>query len=153
MLFLTACSADTAVPQVGPRPASELSAAVEAYLQTYQPGPLPRLFQTTYVYDRNGELMAELFSEGRRSWVSLDRISPYLLEATIATEDSTFFINQGIDPLRIAGAAVQNVESGDIVSGASTITMQLARNLFLGADDRYDQSFDRKILKPGWPAS
>ncbi|MEZ4834047.1 MAG: PBP1A family penicillin-binding protein [Caldilineaceae bacterium] len=149
MLFLTACSADTAVPQVGPRPASELSAAVEAYLQTYQPGPLPRLFQTTYVYDRNGELMAELFSEGRRSWVSLDRISPYLLEATIATEDSTFFINQGIDPLRIAGAAVQNVESGDIVSGASTITMQLARNLFLGADDRYDQSFDRKILEAG----
>ncbi len=146
---LTACSEDTAVPEIGPRPSDDLQVVVEAYLQAYQPGPLPRLFQTTYLYDRNGDLMAELYSEGRRTWVPLSRISPFLLEATVATEDSTFFINKGIDPIRIAGAAVQNAESGGIVSGASTITMQLARNLFLGTDDRYDQDFDRKIIEAG----
>jgi penicillin-binding protein 1C len=147
-LLLVGCSEEE-TPQVGPRPANELSAVVEAYLQRYQPGPLPRLFQTTYLYDRNGELLAELYSEGRRSWVGIDQISPHLLDATIATEDSTFYINTGIDPIRVAGAAMQNMESGGIVSGASTITMQLARNLFMGFDDRYDQSFDRKIVEAG----
>ena len=134
---------------VGRRPAISLSDVAEAYLQIYQPGPLPRVFQTTFVYDRNGELLAELIGEGRREWVSLDRISPHLINATIATEDATFFTNPGVDPVRIAGAALQNVEQGEIVSGASTITMQLARNLFLGTEERYDQTFDRKIAEAG----
>ena len=134
---------------VGRRPAISLSNVAEAYLQLYQPGPLPRVFQTTFVYDRNGELLAELIGEGRREWVSLDRISPHLINATIATEDATFFTNPGVDPVRIAGAALQNVEQGEIVSGASTITMQLARNLFLGSEERYDQTFDRKIAEAG----
>ena len=134
---------------VGRRPAISLSDVAEAYLQIYQPGPLPRVFQTTFVYDRNGELLAELIGEGRREWVSLDRISPHLINATIATEDATFFSNPGVDPVRIAGAALQNVEQGQIVSGASTITMQLARNLFLGSEERYDQTFDRKIAEAG----
>ena len=134
---------------VGRRPAISLSDVAEAYLQIYQPGPIPRLFQTTFVYDRNGHLLAELIGEGRREWVSLDRISPHLINATIATEDATFFTNPGVDPIRIAGAALQNVEQGEIVSGASTITMQLARNLFLGSEERYDQTFDRKIAEAG----
>ncbi|MDE0312674.1 MAG: transglycosylase domain-containing protein [Caldilineaceae bacterium] len=134
---------------VGRRPAISLSDVAEAYLQIYQPGPLPRVFQTTFVYDRNGELLAELIGEGRREWVSLDRISQHLINATIATEDATFFTNPGVDPVRIAGAALQNVEQGQIVSGASTITMQLARNLFLGSEERYDQTFDRKIAEAG----
>ena len=134
------------------RPALALPALTEAYLQQFQPGPVPRLFQTTFVYDRNGILLAELIGEGRREWVTLDQVSPHLINATIATEDATFFINQGVDPIRIAGAALQNVESGEIVSGASTITMQLARNLFLGSDERYDQTFDRKIIEAGLAA-
>jgi len=134
---------------IGPRPALELAAVVEAYLQQYQPGPMPRLFQTTYLYDRNGTLLAEIYGEGRRTWARLDRISPYLINATIATEDATFLTNTGIDPARIAGAALQNMEGGGVVSGASTITMQLARNLFLGYEERYDQNLDRKILEVG----
>jgi penicillin-binding protein 1C len=123
--------------------------SVEAYLQRYQPGPEPRLFQTTRVVDRHGTLLAELWDEGRRTWVSLDQISPHLLDATIATEDATFYVNPGIDPARIAGAALQNAQEGQVVSGASTITMQLARNLFLGPDTRYDQTVDRKMLEAG----
>lgn len=147
VLFLSSCS--QAEQMVGMRPASRLPAVVEAYLQKYQPGPVPRLFQTTYVYDRNGVQLAELFEEGRRTWMGIERISPHLLDATVATEDVTFYTNLGIDPFRIAAAAVTNSSEGRIVSGASTITMQLARNLFLGPDQRYDASMDRKLLEAG----
>jgi penicillin-binding protein 1C len=135
--------------QIGPRPGPDLIASVEAYLQSYQPGPNPRLFQTTRIYDRNGTLLAERFDEGRRTWVPLSRISRNLVDATIATEDATFYVNTGIDPSRIVTALLQNSEQGEIVSGASTITMQLARNLFLGPDQRYDQTVDRKMLEAG----
>jgi penicillin-binding protein 1C len=148
LLLLGGCQQSSS-QSIGPRPALELAAVVEAYLQQYQPGPMPRLFQTTYLYDRNGELLAEFYGEGRRTWASLERISPHLIDATIATEDATFLTNTGIDPARIAGAALQNMEGGGVVSGASTITMQLARNLFLGYDERYDQNLDRKILEAG----
>jgi penicillin-binding protein 1C len=148
ILLLSSCSSE-AQEMVGMRPASHLPAVVEAYLQRYQPGPLPRLFQTTYVYDRNGVQIAELFEEGRRTWVSMDRISPHLLDATVATEDVTFYTNLGIDPFRIAAAAWANTAEGRIISGASTISMQLARNLFLGPDQRYDASMDRKLLEAG----
>jgi penicillin-binding protein 1C len=123
--------------------------AVETYLEQYQPGPLPRLFQTTRLYDRHGVLLAELMDEGRRTWVALDKISPHLIDATIATEDATFYANSGIDPFRIVRALLRNVQEGQVFSGASTITMQLARNLFLGPDQRYDQNFDRKLLEAG----
>lgn len=134
---------------IGDRKASDPLAAAESYLRQYQPGPLPRVFQTSRIYDRNGTLIAETFDEGRRTWVSLDRISPLLVEATVAVEDATFYTNPGVDARRIAGAALQNLQEGDIVSGASTITMQLARNLFLGPDQRYDQTVDRKLLEAG----
>ncbi len=123
--------------------------AVETYLQQYQPGPQPRLFQTTHIYDRNGMLLASLSDEGERSWVAIDQIARPLIDATIATEDATFFANSGVDPLRLVGAAVQSAQEGEITSGASTITMQLARNLFLGPEQRYDQSVDRKLLEIG----
>ncbi len=147
LALLSGCTASAT--DIGPRPATDLMTVVEAYLQQYQPGPLPRLFQTTYVYDRHGRVLAELFDEGRRTWVPLDQVSPYLIEATIATEDASFFSNPGVDPRRIVGALVQNVQEGQVVSGASTITMQLARNLFLGPEERYRQDVDRKILEVG----
>ena len=144
-LMLGACSDGEAA---GPRPAADPLTAVEAYLQMYQSGPLPRLFQTTRIYDRHGVLLAEVYDEGRRTWVSLDQIAPNLINATIAVEDASYYTNSGVDPVRIVGALWQNL-GGQIVSGASTITMQLARNLFLGPDQRYDQTLDRKILEAG----
>lgn len=126
---------------------SRLQQDVEAYMREFQPGPLPRLFQTTRLYDRNGVLIAELFNEGRREWVSLEQISPYLLEATVAVEDATFYTNLGVDPFRVAGAALENVKRGEIVSGASTITMQLARNIFMPPEKRVENSLERKQLE------
>lgn len=152
-ITLTSCDATSQTrltsTTLGPRAAADPLTAVEGYLQRYQPGPLPRVFQTTRLYDRHGALLAELTDEGRRTWVGLARISQHLIDATVATEDATFFVNNGVDPVRIAGALIRNVQSGEIVSGASTITMQLARNLFLGPDQRYDQAVDRKLLEAG----
>ena len=147
ILLLSACVAPT--QQLGPRPAQTPLEAVESYLQRYQPGTTPRVFQTTRILDRNGALLAELWSEGRRTWVPLSRVSHHLIDATIAAEDATFYINTGVDTARVLGAALQNYEEGKVVSGASTITMQLARNLFLGPDERYEQSMDRKMLEAG----
>ncbi|MBX3053208.1 MAG: transglycosylase domain-containing protein [Caldilineaceae bacterium] len=136
------------VAMMGPRPAGTVKDAAEHYLQIYQPGgQLPRIFETTHIYDRNGVLLAELFNEGRRTWVSLDQISPFLIDATIATEDSTFLINGGVDARRMVGAAIQNAEAGGVVSGASTITMQLSRELFLLPAGRYEQSMERKSIE------
>lgn len=132
-----------------PRQGADPMNAVESYLREYQPGPLPRLFQTTRLYDRNGELLAEYIDEGRRTWIPINQVARELIDATIATEDSTFFANSGVDTVRIVGALVRNAQDGQITSGASTITMQLARNLFLGPDQRYDQSIDRKLLEAG----
>lgn len=147
VLFLLAGCAGP--KQLGERPAPGVMESVEAYLQRYQPGPTPRLFQTTRLTDRNGQLLAELWGEGRRTWIPLNRVSKRLIDATIATEDATFYYNLGVDPARIAGAALQNAQQGEVVSGASTITMQLARNLFLGPNSRFNQTMDRKMLEAG----
>ncbi len=136
--------------RLGPRPNGSIKTVVEHYLQQYQPdGKLPKLFETTRLYDRNGVLLAEFYEEGRRTWVMLDQISPALVSATVATEDASFFTNRGVDSRRIVGAALQNVQTQSIASGASTITMQLARNLFLDPSERFEQTVDRKLQEIG----
>ncbi|HEV2128810.1 MAG TPA: transglycosylase domain-containing protein, partial [Thermomicrobiales bacterium] len=88
-------------------------------------------FQTTRIYDRNGTLLQEVDNPdyGWRTFVSLDQVSPYLVDATVAAEDATFWTNPGIEPAGIARAAVINV-SGTGSSGASTITQQLVRSIY-----------------------
>ncbi|HLH72576.1 MAG TPA: transglycosylase domain-containing protein [Chloroflexota bacterium] len=105
------------------------------------------IFQTTRIYDRNGILLYELIDPqyGRRIIVNLDQLPPDLIDATIAVEDPTFFTNPGVDPLSIFRAAFQNFSNHAIVSGASTITQQLSRNLLFDVKQREAQTLDRKI--------
>lgn len=104
-------------------------------------------FQSVLIYDRNGELLSELQDPqgGRRINVPLDLISPYLIDATIATEDKDFYQHPGFDLAAIARALWQNLRQGGTVSGASTITQQLARSLFLSDEERTQQTASRKI--------
>jgi penicillin-binding protein 1C len=122
-------------------------AIAEAYLREYQPGPLPRVFQTTVIYDRHGTKLAEIVDEGYRTWIPLNRISPHLINALLATEDATFYENPGYDARRVIGALMQNAEAGEVISGASTVTMQLARQLFFSPEERFEQTVDRKIFE------
>lgn len=104
-------------------------------------------FRTTSIYDRNGNLLWEINDPnfGRRTDVPLYDISPDLRKATIATEDRNFYLNVGVDPIAVARAIYYNVTEGSIVSGASTITQQLARNVLLPPDERTEQSLKRKV--------
>ncbi len=90
-------------------------------------------FETTRILDRDGNVLYEILdpNAGRRTYVPLDKISPYLIAATIATEDQEYYSHPGFDPAAIARAFIQNYTNQEIVSGASTITQQLARNLLI----------------------
>jgi membrane peptidoglycan carboxypeptidase len=81
---------------------------------------------------------------GRRTYVPLDKISPYLVAATIATDDQEYYSHPGFDPAAIARAFIQNYTNSEIVSGASTITQQLSRNLLFSPEERSQQTFKRK---------
>lgn len=104
-------------------------------------------FQSTFIYDRKGRLLYEVMDPngGRRRVVTLDQISPHMIAATIATEDATFYTNPGVDAAALVRAIVQNLSSGEIASGASTITMQVVRNVLLNPDERYERTVTRKI--------
>lgn len=121
--------------------ASELSADLETLKAVDQRD----LFQTTRITDRNGVVLYEIFDEGRRTPVPLERIPKYLRDATIATEDDTFYTNPGFDVLSVARAAYQNLTTGSIYSGASTITQQLVRHVAFSYEERISQSYERKI--------
>jgi penicillin-binding protein 1C len=104
-------------------------------------------FQTTRILDRNGNLLYEILdpSAGRRTLVGLDEISPYIVAATIATEDENFYSHPGFSPWAIVRAFIQNAQSGEVVSGASSITQQVARMLFLPPEEANQRTYLRKV--------
>jgi 1A family penicillin-binding protein len=104
-------------------------------------------FASSQIYDRNGNLLWELMdpSAGRRTWVPLSRVSPYLQQATIATEDRFFYQNVGVDPIAVVRAVYYNLSEGEIVSGGSTITQQLARSVLLTPEEQSEKTLSRKI--------
>ena len=104
-------------------------------------------FKTAQLFDRKGRLLWEFFDPdaGRRTVVPLTEISQYLIDATLAAEDANFYSNPGIEPRGIARAVYQNVAEQEIVSGASTITQQLVKNVLIPEDERYQQTPSRKI--------
>lgn len=92
-----------------------------------------------YLYDNKGEV----FNGKDEEWISLENISPYLINATIAVEDKNFYEHKGFDFLRIGKALFNNFKSGSRKEGASTITQQYAKNLFLD----FDKTWKRKITE------
>ncbi len=103
-------------------------------LERYRPSSI------TELYDDHGRVIGS-FALQRRVIASYDDYPQVLRDALISTEDKDFYSHWGINVWRIAGAAYRDIESGGRVQGASTLTMQLARNLFLSPD----RSFRRKI--------
>ncbi|CCI07919.1 transglycosylase domain-containing protein [Microcystis aeruginosa] len=87
--------------------------------------------ETSYIYDVKGRPLTSLHGEAHREVVELDQISPNLKRAVMAIEDSHFYHHRGINPNSIGRAVIANWKSGGVVEGASTITMQLVKNIFL----------------------
>jgi penicillin-binding protein 1C len=103
-------------------------------------------FETTRILDRNGNVLYEIIdpSAGRRTYVPLERISPTVVAATIATEDKDFYSHPGFDPWAITRALWENYRTKGQGGGASTITQQLARNLLLSPEERIQRTYTRK---------
>ena len=96
-------------------------------LQAYQPSLV------TQVYARNGELIADFFVE-RRYLVALEDIPLHMRQATLAVEDARFYAHGGVDPIGVLRALWVNVRAGAVREGASTITQQVARMMFLSQE-------------------
>ena len=94
-----------------------------------------------YYYDSDGNL----FTGTTKEWINIDNISTSLIDATIAAEDKKFYKHLGFDYLRILKATWTNIKNKQMISGASTISQQYVKNLFLS----FDKNFSRKI-KEAW---
>ncbi|NJM73397.1 MAG: penicillin-binding protein [Scytonema sp. RU_4_4] len=99
--------------------------------------------ETTYIYDIKGKLLTSIHGEANREVMPLDRISPDLKRAVLASEDSDFYYHHGINPKGVGRAVVTNWSAGGVREGGSTITMQLVKNLFLS----HKRAFTRKIAE------
>ena len=97
--------------------------------------------EPTRVYDAKGNDIVDYYLQQRRS-VTLDQISPYVIQATIDTEDRRFYQHSGIDAWGITRAAVGALTGGG--EGASTITQQLVRNTVL-SNEQFERSAKRKV--------
>lgn len=95
------------------------------------------------IYDSEGNLIVEISGSEDRDVVSYDSYkSSYIINAVLSTEDTRFYEHNGVDVIRIFGAALADVKSGGSSQGASTLTMQLARNAVLNSQAK---TIDRKI--------
>lgn len=97
--------------------------------------------QSYYLYDNNNELIFNNYS-----WLDLNQISDYLIDATLSTEDKHFYNHIGFDYLRIGKAIIKNITSKCLSEGASTITQQYARNLYLNYDKTWKRKIDEALL-------
>ena len=104
------------------------------------------LFQTTTISDRRGRPLGEPLGLGRRKIIPPEEIPQVVKLAVIASEDATFYENPGVEPRAILRALWQNWRGGVIVSGGSTITQQLVKNLLLTAEETVERKLREAVL-------
>jgi len=125
--------------------------AVHAWLFVDLPSvrswPAGTVVPSTILYDRYGRILYEIMDphSGRHQPVPLDEMPIYLRQATVATEDASFYTNPGVDLRAIVRAIWINLRGGEVLSGGSTITQQLARNLLLSPQERAERTLTRKL--------
>ncbi|MRX71117.1 PBP1A family penicillin-binding protein [Bacillus lacus] len=115
------------------------------YYLSQQGAPSLTVPQSTIVYAGDGSVIGETHNGEKRYWVKLGDISPYLQKATISIEDRSFYKHHGFDYKRIAGAAIADIKAMAKVQGASTITQQYARNLFLVHEKTWKRKMDEAL--------
>lgn len=96
------------------------------------------------LYDGNNELFFQ--GNGTSKWVGLNNISQNVIDATISTEDKNFYKHFGFDFLRIIKAGYVNITSGETKQGASTISQQYVKNLFLDFDKTWERKWNEMWL-------
>lgn len=98
--------------------------------------------QNSFVYAADGSLLGSIQTAQNRQVVEMDDISPWMPKAVIAIEDKRFYDHGGVDYLGIVRAAIADLRARETVQGASTITQQLVRNLYIS---NHEKTVDRKL--------
>jgi penicillin-binding protein 1A len=101
--------------------------------------------QSTKLYDSGDRLITKLYGTQDRTVVALSDVAPVARQAVIAIEDRRFWQHGGVDLKAIVRAAAENLASGEVEQGGSTITQQLVRNTLLSRQRRSEKTIDRKI--------
>ena len=97
-----------------------------------------------YIYDKYNELVYQGSSSSE--WINLDDINVNMVNAIISVEDKNFYRHRGFDYLRIASALVKNIKSGQVMEGASTISQQYVKNLYLTFDKTWKRKLEEALL-------
>ncbi|CAG0981914.1 penicillin-binding protein 1A [Methylophilaceae bacterium] len=97
------------------------------------------------VYSADGHLIGE-FGEERRAFINIENVPASLKQAILAAEDERFYEHGGVDSIGIMRAMLSNINAGSFKEGASTITMQVARNFFLSSEKTATRKFSEALL-------
>jgi len=101
---------------------------------------------STYIFDEDGNRIESIYYDENRKIATYDELPENLKNAFIAIEDKTFWTHKGVNIRRMFGAVLDSVRGDGAISGTSTITQQLARNVFL-ADSKTERSIKRKVTE------
>ena len=101
---------------------------------------------TTQIFDRNDELIANIFEKEHRLYASYDEIPARMIEALVAIEDTSFFEHKGINFEAIFRALIKDIKAMRLVEGASTITQQLIKNAVLTRDKTIIRKLKEVVL-------
>jgi len=101
--------------------------------------------ETSFIYDRYGNLITPYYGLENRVWASLDEIPKTLQDAVLAVEDIRFYVHKGVDFKRLLGAVINNLKN-ESVQGASTITQQLIKNTLLTPERSYKRKIQEAYL-------
>ncbi|MDD2469834.1 MAG: transglycosylase domain-containing protein [Bacilli bacterium] len=103
-----------------------------------------RNVNSVFLYDSDEELFFQ--GNGQKEWISLNEMSPYVIQATISVEDKNFYHHVGFDYPRILKSVYENTKAKKYVQGASTITQQYVKNLYLDFDKNWQRKFEEAWL-------
>jgi len=98
------------------------------------------------VYDPKGNPRTSKFGPGTSTWTSYSHISPYVTDAVLTCEDGAFFVHPGFSAAAIRNALLMNLKAGKFAVGASTVTMQLAKNIFLDRRKQLSRKMQELVL-------
>ncbi len=101
---------------------------------------------TTQIFDRNGDLIANIFDKEHRLYVKYENIPPRMIEALVAIEDTSFFEHGGINFEAILRALIKDIKAMKLVEGASTLTQQLIKNTILTRKKTLKRKLNEAVL-------
>lgn len=101
---------------------------------------------TIELYDKDNNKYLSYSNNNKQTYVTLDKISDYVIDAFISIEDKRFYNHQGVDFIRIGGAIISDIKNQEFVEGASTITQQYVKNLYLSNDKTIERKLNEVLI-------